>query len=62
MDEGARGAPRAINTYIISPAIDVLSSYQERGESLPSKLTAVATGINGRTADGKCGITFEVPS
>ena len=44
MDEGARGAPRAVKTYITSPAIDLLTLYSERGEELPGTLRAVLLG------------------
>lgn len=60
MDQGARGAPRAVNTYIISPVIDLLAPIQERGDLLPSTITAVLLGVDGMIADGKCGITWEV--
>jgi ATP-dependent Clp protease ATP-binding subunit ClpA len=60
MDQGARGAPRAVNTYIIGPAIDILSPFQERGDPLPPRLVAVARGIDGVTADGQCGISLEI--
>lgn len=60
MDQGARGAPRAINKYIISPAIDLLAPIAERGETLPSRVTAVTLGKDGLSADGGCGITLEV--
>jgi hypothetical protein len=60
MDEGARGAPRAVNTHIISQAIDILSPYHERGEPFPAKLSAVSMGVDGVTADGGPGIILEV--
>lgn len=60
MDQGARGAPRAVNKYIVSPAIDLLSPFADRGDSLPPRLTAVALGKNGYCADGGCGISLEV--
>lgn len=60
MDQGARGAPRAINTYIISPAIDLLSPFQERGDPLPPRIIAVALGKDGVSADGQCGIHLEI--
>jgi len=44
MDEGARGAPRAVNQYVISPIIDLLSPYAEHGEALPKALQAVLLG------------------
>ena len=46
MDEGARGAPRAINQFIISPVIDLLSPYIERGDHLPAALRAVLLGTS----------------
>ncbi len=60
MDQGARGAPRAVNTYIIGPAIDILSPFQERGDPLPPRLFAVALGKDGVSADGQCGIRLEI--
>jgi ATP-dependent Clp protease ATP-binding subunit ClpA len=60
MDQGARGAPRAVNTYIISPAIDILSPFQERGDPLPPRLKAVALGKDGVRADGQNGISLEI--
>ena len=60
MDEGARGAPRAVTVYVVSPVIDLLVPFQEREESLPSKVTAVLLGVAGQSADGKCGISWEV--
>jgi ATP-dependent Clp protease ATP-binding subunit ClpC len=60
MDQGARGVPRAVNTYIISPAIDILSPLQERGDPLPTRLVAVALGKDGVSADGQCGISLEI--
>lgn len=60
MDQGARGAPRAVNKYIVSPAIDILAPIAEKGESLPPMLTAVALGKGGISADGRSGIILEV--
>ena len=44
MEEGARGAPRAVNQYVISPVIGLLSPYAERGDPLPASLQAVRMG------------------
>ncbi len=46
MEEGARGAPRAVNEHIVSPAIDILSDCEERGEMLPPGLIASVLGID----------------
>ena len=35
MDQGARGAPRAVNKYIVSKAIDLLAPIAETGDPLP---------------------------
>lgn len=32
LDEGARGAPRAINTFVTVPAIDLLTDFESKGE------------------------------
>jgi len=60
MDQGARGAPRAVNTFIVGPAIDLLAPMAEKGEPLPPRLIAVALGKEGVSADGGCGIHLEV--
>ncbi len=60
MDQGARGAPRAVNKFIIGPAIAKLAPIAERGDTLPAKLTAVALGQGGMTAEGESGIVLEV--
>jgi ATP-dependent Clp protease ATP-binding subunit ClpC len=44
MDEGARGAPRVVNQWIVTPAIDILSDFQEKELPLPQKLVAVKMG------------------
>ena len=60
MDQGARGAPRAVNTHVISPIIDLLTPIRERGEPLPPKVTGLSLGVDGQTADGKSGIMWEI--
>lgn len=60
MEQGARGAPRAVNKYITSPAIDILAPIKERGDRLPARMTAVSLGAGGVSADGTCGITLEI--
>ncbi len=47
MDEGARGAPRAVNQFIISPLIDLLSPFEERGEKLPRTVRGMLFGTPG---------------
>ena len=59
MDQGARGAPRAVNTHVISPIIDILAPIQERGEPLPASITAVLLGKDGQSADGTSSIHWE---
>jgi ATP-dependent Clp protease ATP-binding subunit ClpA len=46
IEEGARGAPRAVNQYIISPVIDLLSEYEEKDEGLPAELIATRVGMS----------------
>lgn len=38
LDEGARGAPRLVNSSVVTPAIDLLSDYDEQGVPLPPSL------------------------
>jgi ATP-dependent Clp protease ATP-binding subunit ClpA len=45
MEEGARGASRAINQFIVNPVIDLLSDVQ-RGDQLPASLRAVLLGTS----------------
>jgi ATP-dependent Clp protease ATP-binding subunit ClpA len=45
-DEGARGAPRAINQHIVTPAIDKLSDYEEQNKPSPSRLFASVEGLS----------------
>jgi ATP-dependent Clp protease ATP-binding subunit ClpA len=60
MDEGARGAPRAVTVHIVSPVIERLAPLLEQGKPLPSKITAVLLGKEGKSADGTSGIKWEV--
>lgn len=47
MDEGARGAPRAVNDYIITPVIDKLSDMAAAGEEVEGKkLNATSQGLD----------------
>lgn len=46
MDQGARGAIRVINNYIVSPAIDLLSDFLDRDEPLPPRLVGVLVGVD----------------
>jgi ATP-dependent Clp protease ATP-binding subunit ClpC len=47
MDEGARGAPRAVNDYIVTPAIDLLSAYdKDSGTPEPTELNASMKGVD----------------
>jgi ATP-dependent Clp protease ATP-binding subunit ClpA len=45
-DEGARGAPRAVNEHIVAPAIDRLSDYEEQSKPTPSRLIASVEGLS----------------
>jgi ATP-dependent Clp protease ATP-binding subunit ClpA len=45
-DEGARGAPRAVNQYIVTPAIDLLSDFEEQNKPMPSRLIAAVVGLS----------------
>ena len=49
LDEGARAAPRAINTHITTPAINKITDYTEEnnGQS-PEKMEALLFGISGK--------------
>lgn len=50
LDEGARGAPRAINEFIVTPAIDILTEEtSETGDDGPTHLMASTTGKNADT-------------
>jgi ATP-dependent Clp protease ATP-binding subunit ClpC len=40
LDEGARGAPRVVNNWIVTPAIDLLSAAEEDGRDMPAELIA----------------------
>ncbi len=60
MDEGARAAPRAVTEYVVSPVIEMLVPYQERGESYPSTVKAVMLGKDGQRADGTSSIHWEI--
>jgi ATP-dependent Clp protease ATP-binding subunit ClpC len=44
-NEGARGAPRAVNMDIVTPAIDLLSNCAEEGKPMPSHLIAEKIGM-----------------
>jgi ATP-dependent Clp protease ATP-binding subunit ClpC len=48
MDEGARGAPRAVNECIVTPAIDLLAGLDEEG---PIRLIATKRGVDGVTLE-----------
>jgi ATP-dependent Clp protease ATP-binding subunit ClpC len=44
-NEGARGAPRAVNEYIVTRAIDKLSDYEEQNKPMPARLIASVEGL-----------------
>lgn len=47
MEEGARGAPRAVNDFIVTPVIDILSDMKATGEKLEGKkLNATSQGLD----------------
>jgi ATP-dependent Clp protease ATP-binding subunit ClpA len=45
MNEGARGAPRAVNQYIVTPAIDILTDGEDSTGALATKLFATKVGV-----------------
>jgi ATP-dependent Clp protease ATP-binding subunit ClpA len=45
-DEGARGAPRAVNDFLVTPAIDLLSNYNVDSPDAPSHLITAIEGID----------------
>jgi ATP-dependent Clp protease ATP-binding subunit ClpA len=46
VDEGARGAPRAVNEFIITPLIDLMADIGETGDAAPpSRLIASVVGL-----------------
>jgi ATP-dependent Clp protease ATP-binding subunit ClpC len=45
-DEGARGAPRAVNEFIVTRAIDLLSDYEEQNRPMPSRLIASVKALS----------------
>ena len=45
-EEGARGAPRAINDWIVTPAIDLLSGSESHDATEPKRLIASQFGID----------------
>lgn len=60
MDEGARGAPRAVTKHVVSPVIERLVPFQEQGERMPRTLIAVLLGKAGHRADEQSPIEWEV--
>src|ERR1043165_107828 len=46
LDEGARGAPRAVNEFIVTPVIDILSEELAHGVEAPSHLLADVKGLD----------------
>jgi ATP-dependent Clp protease ATP-binding subunit ClpA len=46
LDEGARGAPRAVNEFIVTPVIDILAEELADGVEAPSHLVADVEGKN----------------
>jgi hypothetical protein len=46
LDEGARGAPRAVNEFIVTPVIDILSEELAHGIEAPSHLLADVKGLD----------------
>jgi ATP-dependent Clp protease ATP-binding subunit ClpA len=46
IDEGARGAPRAVNKDIVTPAIDRLSDFPPDSPDSPTRLTAAVIGLD----------------
>lgn len=45
-EEGARGAPRAVNEHIVTPAIDLLSDFEEQNKPMPTKLIGAIAGLS----------------
>lgn len=45
IEEGARGAPRAVNEFIVSEAIRVICDYEEEHERLPETVEAIRKGM-----------------
>lgn len=48
-DEGARGAPRAVNEHVITPAIDVVTDFEEKHGRLPKKVQTCTLGTGSET-------------
>jgi hypothetical protein len=45
LDEGARGAPRAVNEYIVTPAIDTLSRLEDDTGDVPRSVAIEMAGL-----------------
>lgn len=45
MEEGARGVPRTINEYIVTPVVDLIAENEEKGD-LPARIKAVVIGMS----------------